>query len=83
MTDKELLTCPLLKGLDAMHRAEMIGLLNDSNLRAKLENCVARIACAEEAAKEAATPGNEPRNFEKEVHSWKPYVPVWSRSSKE
>jgi hypothetical protein len=37
MKDDDLLKCPLLQGLDAMHRAELLGLLNDSNLREKLE----------------------------------------------
>lgn len=80
MKDEDLLKCPLLQGLDAMHRAELLGLLNDSNLRDRLEKCLAQhqgdepAACAENA---------EPRDFDKRVHSWNPQELVFSRSPKE
>jgi hypothetical protein len=78
MKDQDLLKCPLLQGLDAMHRAELLGLLNDSNLREKLEACLAQHA--EESNPACAS---EERNFEKEVHSWNPQKLVFSRSPKE
>jgi hypothetical protein len=80
MKDEDLLKCPLIQGLDAMHRAELLGLLNDSNLREKLEACLTQHSgkpvpvCAE---------GAPERNFEKEVHSWNPQKLVFSRSPKE
>jgi len=78
MDEKDLLKCPLLQGLDAMHRAELLGLLNDSNLRSKLE------ACLKQHGGEADAPcATEQRNFEKEVHSWNPQKLVFSRSPKE
>jgi hypothetical protein len=84
MKDEDLLKCPLLQGLDAMHRAELLGLVNDSSLREKLEKCLTQHLEAE--AKEsvpvcAEEPG--PRDFEKEVHSWNPQRLVFSRSPKE
>jgi len=84
MKDEDLLKCPLLQGLDAMHRAELLGLVNDSNLREKLEKCLAQHLEAE--AKEPATvcaQESGPRDFEKEVHSWNPQRLVFSRSPKE
>jgi len=82
MKEEDLLKCPLLQGLDAMHRAELLGLLNDSNLRQKLEACLAQhssagvtpAVCAEETRR---------GDFEKEVHSWNPQRLVFSRSPKE
>jgi hypothetical protein len=80
MKDEDLLKCPLLQGLDAMHRAELLGLLNDSNLREKLEACLTQHA----QESNTACPGGEPeRNFEKEVRSWNPQKLVFSRSPKE
>jgi len=82
MKQEDLLKCPLLQGLDAMHRAELLGLLNDSNLRERLENCLTQhatdapgvaVACAE----------SKPTDFEKEVHTWDPKTPLWRRSAKE
>jgi hypothetical protein len=78
MRDEDLLKCPLLQGLDAMHRAELLGLLNDSNLRARLEACLAQHA---KESNPACAP--EERNFEKEVRSWNPQKLVFSRSPKE
>ncbi len=78
MDDKDLLRCPLLQGLDAMHRAELLGLINDSALRGKLEACLSQRFSEPNAA---CAP--EERNFEKDVHSWNPQKLVFSRSPKE
>jgi len=82
MKDEDLLKCPLLQGLDAMHRAELIGLLEDSSLRERMEDCLARLKSGETAQPAKAT-ANQPRDFEKEVHSWNPAVATWNRSPKE
>jgi len=78
MKDEDLLKCPLLQGLDAMHRAELLGLLNDSSVREKLEACL-----TEHGEKPNAACAAEARNFEKDVHSWNPKKLVFSRSPKE
>jgi hypothetical protein len=78
MEDKDLLRCPLLQGLDAMHRAELLGVINDSNLRERLETCL------RQGSGQSTQPGaSVERNFEKEVHSWNPQKLVFSRSPKE
>ena len=82
MKQEDLLKCPLLQGLDAMHRAELLGLLNDSNLRSKLETCLAEHHTADPKAQPVCA-GGKPGNFEKDVHSWEPNAPLWRRSSKE
>jgi len=82
MKQEDLLKCPLLQGLDAMHRAELLGLLNDSNLRAKLEKCLAEHETADATAQTACADW-KPANFEKDVHTWEPNTPLWRRSSKE
>lgn len=61
-----------------MHRAELLGLLNNSNLREKLETCL-----TERAGKPNTACSAEERNFEKEVRSWNPQKLVFSRSPKE
>lgn len=84
MTNEDLLKCPLLQGLDAMHRAQLLGLINDSGLKEKLEKCL-----AEQRVKTWTNPepaSTEPaaaRDFNKDVHSWNPKQMVFSRSPKE
>lgn len=85
MNDQDLLRCPLLQGLNAMHRAELIGLLNDSGVREKLEHCLAEHTKAAGPSQQtvAACAQRQPGEFEKEVHSWNPQHSAWNRSPKE
>jgi len=83
MKDQDLLKCPLLQGLDAMHRAELLGLLNDSNLREKLEKCLTEHVQAASSGTQPACSAEETRNFEKDVHNWNPQRLIFSRSPKE
>jgi hypothetical protein len=85
MRDEEFLKCPLIEGLDGMHRAELLGLIENSTVREKLEKCVSHLAQATTEAQESF--GNpekqQPMDFKKEVHTWNPTQPIWRRSSKE
>jgi hypothetical protein len=84
MTDEDLLKCPILTGLDAMHRAELLGWLNSSsNLRAKMEECLTEKQVKQGTSPEPANPESRPRDFNKAVHSWNPQQSVFSRSPKE
>ena len=84
MNDQDLLRCPLLQGLDRMHRAELIGLLNDSGVREKLEKCLAEHTSTTDSSKEAVcAQDRKPGDFDKEVHSWNPQHSPWNRSPKE
>ena len=85
MNDQDLLRCPLLQGLDPMHRAELMGLLNDSSVREKLEKCLAEHTNATDSSKEpaAACSQGQPWDFETEIHSWNPQRSTWKRSPKE
>ena len=84
MRDEDLLKCPLIAGLDAMHRAELLGLLNNSsNLRAKMEECLAENEVKEWTNPEPCVEPKPARDFNKDVHSWNPQKLVFSRSPKE
>lgn len=86
MKDQDLLRCPLLRGIDPMRRAELLGLLNDSNLREKLEECLAERPVAADSTKQRAEQcceTRQPGDFEKQVHSWNPQHSTWNRSPKE
>ena len=82
MKDEDLLKCPLLKGLDAMHRAELLGLINDSSLKEKLEQCLALHATPEPEGQIAGA-GGKPADFQKSVHTWDTTTPLWRRGAKE
>lgn len=77
MKEEDLLQCPLLQGLDAMHRAELLGIINRSNLGDKMERCLTQLG------KTQAPETPSPRQFEKDVHNWNPQKLIFSRSPKE
>lgn len=81
MKNEDLLKCPLLQGLDAMHRAELLGLINDSSLRERLEGCMARLKCSSEECKDVATPAAVGTHDERP--HWKPETKLWPSGAKE
>jgi len=66
-----------------MHRAELMGLLNDSSVREKLEKCLIEHINAADSSQAACAQEGQPAGFEKEVHSWNPQRSLWNRSPKE
>jgi hypothetical protein len=70
--------CPLCEGQGEVLRSEMVERLVNPELRKRLD---ARIAAILE--NEMARVGPRVRNFEKDVHTWNPTLPMWQRSQKE
>lgn len=85
MRQEDLLQCPLLHGLDAMHRAQLLDLLKDSNLGESVERCVAGVPrpASDQEKTPADTDQPQPHDFQKKVHNWNPEFPSWRRSNKE
>jgi hypothetical protein len=81
MANDDLLKCPLCQGRSQVNRTELIGLLTDHNLREKIEKYLAELLQAEPATVGARRP--ESTDFEKDVHTWNPQLPIWRRSPKE
>jgi hypothetical protein len=74
-------TCPLCEGSGELTRSEVAKKLTTPELRKRLDRRIAEILENVEAASVGA--GTQARNFEKEVHSWNPQLPIWRRSPKE
>jgi len=83
MKDEELLQCPLLHGLDAMHRAEMMSLLGVGDLRDRLERCLTEHSQAQKIEEPIALASEGSRPVEKENKNWNCGFPTWTRSPKE
>ena len=81
MENHEMLTCPLCQGYAKVNRSDLIGLLTDRNLREKIEQYLAELAGAQPEA--AGVGAKAARDFQKEVHTWNPQLPMWNRSPKE
>jgi hypothetical protein len=83
MASDDMLTCPLCQGHAQISRANLIVALTDRGLREKIAKYLAEITSAEEALTEVGVNGSGERDFQKEVHSWNPQLPIWRRSPKE
>jgi hypothetical protein len=72
--------CPLCEGHGELSHLE-IALFTTPELRKRLDARIAEILEGEVVLAGATTA--PARNFEKEVHTWNPQLPMWRRSPKE
>lgn len=77
----DLLKCPLCQGHGELMRSEVIEQLTNGELKARIDVCLAGIV--ESPAELAAISASGSRDFQKDVHSWNPQLPMWRRSPKE
>ncbi len=71
--------CPLCEGQGELLRSEIAERFTNQELRKRLDARLAQIL--EESAMAGVVP--KARDFQKEVHSWNPTLPIWRRSPKE
>jgi hypothetical protein len=85
MTDHlDRLKCPVCDGEGEVWRYQLIQFFTDPDLKTKIDSYLGSTRPAEEdTAEVAAAPDTQPRNFQKDVHSWNPQLPMWRRSPKE
>ena len=81
---RDALKCPLCEGRGEVRRSQLIEFFSDPDLKSKIDAYLTEIIPgAEENAELVGVVGREPRNFQKDVHSWNPSLPMWQRSPKE
>lgn len=86
MTDsQDVVKCPVCEGHGELRRAELIERLSNGELKCKIDSALGEFVHSEEelAAATAVACGNESRDFQQDVHSWNPQLPMWRRSPKE
>lgn len=82
MAENDKVKCPLCEGHGELSRSDIAERFTTPELRKRLDARIAEILeGAEVLANAAGTPTT--RNFEKEVHTWNPQLPMWRRSPKE
>jgi len=60
-----------------------LAFLANPHLKNKIEAYLTAASTAEEPAELVAAGEQKPRDFQKEVHTWNPTLPMWRRSPKE
>ncbi len=79
MGEASKIKCPLCEGQGELVRSEFAERFTNQELRKRLEARIAEIL--EDSTIAFATP--KARDFQKEVHTWNPTLPLWRRSPKE
>ena len=72
--------CPLCKGQGELAPSTLVDTFANPELRNRLHARIAEIAEASGCVPAAA---GKNFDFEKEVHTWNPTLPIWRRSPKE
>jgi hypothetical protein len=83
MANDEVVKCPLCGGFTHIEKPDLLAALRNPGLREKVERYIAELLKSpiDELTSVGAT--RSAGDFEKDVHSWNPCVPMWRRSPKE
>ncbi len=81
---RDRLQCPLCGGHGEVRPSRLTEFFSDPHLKDNLEAYLAdACAASEDTADLVAVTESKPRNFERDVHTWNPTLPMWRRSPKE
>jgi hypothetical protein len=84
MINDDLVKCPLCGGFTHIEKPELLAALNDPRIRRQVEKYIAGLLDAPSEDLVGVGEGKPVvRDFQKDVHSWNPCVPMWRRSPKE
>jgi hypothetical protein len=85
MAKQEVLQCPLCHGHSQVSLSELREFTKSGAFQRTVEKLLAAAASTSEVLQPASATKDVPshRDFQKEVHSWNPQLPIWRRSPKE
>jgi len=83
MINDDVVKCPLCGGFTHIENAELLEALKQPRVREQIEKYIAELlkSPVDELSAVGATQAR--RDFQKDVHSWNPCMPMWRRSPKE
>ncbi|HLW84296.1 MAG TPA: hypothetical protein VKR60_03715 [Candidatus Sulfotelmatobacter sp.] len=84
MINDDLIKCPMCGGFTHIANPQLLAALKDASIRKQIEKYVAELVNAPQEELASVGAGKpEVRDFQKDVHNWNPFVPMWRRSPKE
>jgi hypothetical protein len=83
MVNDDVVKCPLCGGFSHIENPGLLEALHNPRLREQVEQFITELlkSPVKELSSVGATKGGT--DFQKNVHSWNPCVPMWKRSPKE
>ena len=84
MINDNLVKCPLCGGFTHIQQPELVAMLNNADLREKIERYVAKLLQSSTEYLAGVGVGKPlARNFPRVIHNWNAGLPMWQRSPKE
>jgi hypothetical protein len=83
MINDDVVKCPLCGGFTHIEKADLLAALREPRLREQIEEYVAELLKSPVEELSGVAANQTGRDFQKDVHSWNPCVPMWKRSPKE
>lgn len=83
MVNDDVVKCPLCGGFTHIEKPELLEALKNTRIRERIETYIAGLlkSPVDDLSTVGATQTGH--DFQKDVHSWNPCVPMWRRSPKE
>jgi len=83
MVNDDVVKCPLCGGFTHVENRDLLSALQNPRVREQVEKYIAELL--QSPVDDLASVGTTQigRDFQKDVHSWNPCVPMWRRSPKE
>lgn len=82
MANDNVVKCPLCGVFSHIEKPELLKALTDPRIREQVENYIGSLLKSP-LDEFAGVSAPEARDFQKQVHSWNPSVPMWRRSPKD
>ena len=83
MVNDDVVKCPLCGGFTHIEQPDLLEALKNPRLREQVEIYIAELLKSPVEELSAVGHPQAGRDFQKEVHTWNPCVPMWRRSPKE
>jgi len=83
MVNDDVVKCPLCGGFTHIERPDLLAALKEPRIREQIEKYIAELLKSPVDELSSVGASHAGRDFQKDVHSWNPCVPMWRRSPKE
>ena len=83
MVNDDVVKCPLCGGFSHIENKELLEALKNTRIREQIEQYIAELLKSPVDELTTVTATQTGHDFQKDVHSWNPCVPMWRRSPKE
>lgn len=83
MINDDVVKCPMCGGFTHIENKELLAALKEPRIREQVEKYVSELLHSPVDELSPVGTAATGRDFQKDVHSWNPCVPMWRRSPKE